>query len=210
MMVHANSTKDKIYNSINYIVLILLAVVMIYPFIYFLILSFNDGYDAVKGGIYFWPRAFTLANYQKAFQNPLILNSFKVSIFRTVVGTSLSVILTAMLAYGISKRNLPGRKFIIFFFFFTTLVNSGLIPRYVLLRELHLYNSIWVYVIPNIYSFYNAIVMKVFFDGIPDSLSEAAQIDGCSEMGIFFKDNIAPVSSCTCNYSIVLCCRALE
>jgi len=165
----------------------MLGIVTLYPFIFFLALSFNDGYDALKGGIYLWPRVFTLANYQKAFQNPLMLNSFKISIARTLIGTFLSVFLTAMLAYAISKRQLPGRKYIIFFFFFTTLVSSGLIPRYVLLRELHLYNSFWVYVIPGIYSFYNAIIMKTFFDGIPDSLGESAMIDGCSDIGIFLK-----------------------
>lgn len=182
-----NTFSDKIYKSVNYFLLIILGIITLYPFIFFLALSFNDGYDALKGGIYLWPRVFTLANYEKAFQNPLMLNSFKISIARTVIGTFLSVFLTAMLAYAISKRQLPGRKYIIFFFFFTTLVSSGLIPRYVLLRELHLYNSFWVYVIPGIYSFYNAIIMKTFFDGIPDSLGESAMIDGCSDIGIFLK-----------------------
>lgn len=194
MIVHKINFKDKVYNAINYVLLILLGIVTIYPFLYFLILSFNDGYDAMKGGIYFWPRVFTLANYQKAFQNPLMLNAFKISFASTVIGTALSVFLTAMLAYAISKRKLPGRRFIIFFFFFTTLVNSGLIPRYVLYRDLHLYNNFWIFVIPGIYSFYNAIIMKTFFDGIPDSLSEAAMIDGCSEIGIFFKI-ILPLST---------------
>jgi putative aldouronate transport system permease protein len=187
MSVHKDTIGDRILITINYTLLTLLGISTVYPFIYFLILSFNDGFDALKGGIYLWPRAFTLDNYRKAFEHPLILNSFKITLSRTVIGTILSVLLTAMLAYGISKRRLPGRKALIFFFFFTTLFNGGLIPRFVLYRQIRLYNNFWVYVLPGIYSFYNAIVMKTFFDGIPDSLSEAAEIDGCSELGIFFK-----------------------
>jgi putative aldouronate transport system permease protein len=187
MSVHKDTIGDKVLNTINYTLLILLGISTVYPFIYFLVLSFNDGFDALKGGVYLWPRVFTLDNYKKALEHPLILNSFKITVLRTTIGTVLSVLLTAMLAYGISKRKLPGRRGIIFFFFFTTLFSGGLVPRFVLYRQLHLYNSFWVYVLPGIYSFYNAIVMKTFFDGIPDSLSEAAEIDGCSEMGIFFK-----------------------
>lgn len=187
MSVHKDTIGDKVFNTINYTLLLLLGISTIYPFIYFLVLSFNDGFDALKGGVYLWPRLFTLDNYRKAFEHPLILNSFKITFLRTIIGTVLSVLFTAMLAYGISKKNLPGRKGLIFFFFFTTLFNAGLVPRFVLYRQMHLYNNFWVYVIPGIYSFYNAIVMKTFFDGIPDSLSEAAEIDGCSEMGIFFK-----------------------
>lgn len=187
MSVHKDTISDKVINTINYTLLLLLGISTLYPFIYFLVLSFNDGFDALKGGVYLWPRVFTLDNYKKALEHPLILNSFKITTLRTIIGTLLSVLFTAMLAYGVSKKKLPGRKGLIFFFFFTTLFNGGLVPRFVLYRQMHLYNNFWVYVLPGIYSFYNAIVMKTFFDGIPDSLSEAAEIDGCSEMGIFFR-----------------------
>lgn len=99
---------DKMYMTLNYTVLFLFCATALYPFIYFLALSFNDGYDAMKGGIYFFPRVFTLENYAKAFSNSLILNSFFISITRTVVVTVVSVFLTALLAYALSRKGLPG------------------------------------------------------------------------------------------------------
>jgi putative aldouronate transport system permease protein len=179
------SAADKIYMTLNYSVLLLFCVTALYPFIYFLALSLNDGYDAMKGGIYFLPRVFTLQNYGKAFNNPLILNSFMISISRTFVVTTLSVLFTALLAYALSRKGLPGRKYIVFFFFFTTLFSGGLIPTFILFRQLHILNTYWVLVLPSLYNFFNAIVMKTFFDGIPASLSESARIDGASELSVF-------------------------
>lgn len=179
------SVPDRIYATLNYTVLLIFCATALYPFIYFLALSFNDGYDAMKGGIYFVPRVYTLENYAKAFRNPLILNSFYISVARTVLVTVLSVLLTAMMAYALSRKGLPGRKFIVFFFFFTTLFSGGLIPTFILYRQLHILNTFWVLVLPSLYNFFNAIVMKTFFDGIPASLSESARIDGAGELSVF-------------------------
>ncbi|WP_178021542.1 carbohydrate ABC transporter permease [uncultured Paenibacillus sp.] len=176
---------DRMYMAFNYSVLLIFCATALYPFIYFLALSFNDGYDAMKGGIYFFPRVFTLENYAKAFTNPLILNSFYVSVARTVVVTVGSVFLTALLAYALSRKGLPGRKYIVFFFFFTTLFSGGLIPTFILFRQLHILDTFWVLVLPSLYSFFNAIIMKTFFDGIPEALSESARIDGASELSVF-------------------------
>ncbi|MBB6675624.1 carbohydrate ABC transporter permease [Cohnella nanjingensis] len=187
MGVRRMSLPDRIYSTLNYAVLLIFCVTALYPFLYFLALSFNDGYDAMKGGIYFIPRVFTLQNYSKAFNNPLILNSFFISIARTVVVTVLSVLLTAMLAYGLSRKGLPGRKYIVFFFFFTTLFSGGLIPTFILFRQLHIINTFWVLVLPSLYNFFNAIVMKTFFDGIPAGLTESAKIDGAGELSVFWR-----------------------
>lgn len=176
---------DKMYATLNYSVLLLFCATALYPFIYFLALSFNDGYDAMKGGIYLFPRVFTLENYAKAFSNPLILNSFYISISRTLIVTVGSVFLTALLAYALSRKGLPGRKYIVFFFLFTTLFSGGLIPTFILYRELHILNTFWVLVLPSLYNFFNAIIMKTFFDGIPEGLSESARIDGASELAVF-------------------------
>jgi putative aldouronate transport system permease protein len=185
MGVRRMSAADKIYSTLNYSVLLLFCITALYPFVYFLALSFNDGYDAMKGGIYFFPRVFTLENYGKAFTHPLILNSFFISISRTFVVTVLSVLLTALLAYALSRKGLPGRKYLVFFFFFTTLFSGGLIPTFILFRQLHILNTFWVLVLPSLYNFFNAIIMKTFFDGIPSSLSESARIDGASELSVF-------------------------
>ncbi|MCM3630716.1 carbohydrate ABC transporter permease [Paenibacillus glycanilyticus] len=179
------STADKIYSSLNYAVLIIFCLTALYPFIYFLALSFNDGYDAMKGGIYFYPRVFTLENYSKAFNNPQVLNAFTISVSRTFIVTLCSVMLTSLLAYGLSRKGLPGRKYIVFFFFFTTLFSGGLIPTFILYRQIHIIDTYWVLVLPVLYDFFNAIVMKTFFDGIPPSLSESARIDGASELQVF-------------------------
>jgi len=185
MGVKRMSAADRIYAALNYAALLIFCATALYPFIYFLALSFNDGYDAMKGGIYFVPRVYTLENYSKAFNNPLILNSFLVSVARTVLVTVLSVLLTAMLAYALSRKGLPGRKYIVFFFFFTTLFSGGLIPTFILYRQLHILDTFWVLVLPSLYNFFNAIVMKTFFDGIPGSLAESARIDGAGELAVF-------------------------
>lgn len=187
-MLHYKKSKAyTVFTIFNYIMLSLLAFVAIYPFIYFLVLSFNDGFDAMKGGIYFWPRVFTLDNYIKAFEDSRIIDSYVITIFRTTVGTFISVLFSALLAYGLSFKELPGKKLLVFLFFFTTLFTGGLVPMYILLRDLKLTTSVWIYVIPFVYNFYNVIILRTFFQTIPVSLSESARIDGASELMIFFK-----------------------
>lgn len=187
MSVRKLTASDRIYGFINYTILIIFSLTALYPFIYFLALSFNDGYDAMKGGIYLFPREFTLENYKKAFSHPQIMNAFGISIMRTVIVTISSVILCAMMAYALSKKGVPGRKYIIFFFFFTTLFGGGLIPTFILFRQIGIYDTFWVMVIPHLYSFFNAVIIRTFFMGIPASLPESATIDGASELDIFFK-----------------------
>ena len=181
------SAAYKVGQSINYTVLILLALVTLYPFWYCLILSFNSGLDALKGGIYFVPRVFSTENYAKAFTNPYIFSAFSVSIGRTVLSIALSCFFTSLMAYALTKRDLPGRSALIFYFYFTTLFSGGIIPTYIMYRQLGLLNNFWVYVLPGIYSFFNAIILRTFFYTIPESLQESARLDGCSELGIFFK-----------------------
>lgn len=184
-MVGRLKAKDYAFYTVLYLILGLFCFTTLFPFINFLVLSFNDGYDTLRGGVYFWPRQFTLDNYKKAFEHKLILNSFRITLLRTAITTLLSVLLTAMMAYGLSVKGLPGRKYIVFYFFFTTLFGGGLIPTYVLYRQMGLLNNFWVLVIPALFSFYNTIVMRTSFDSVPASLSESARIDGASELTIF-------------------------
>lgn len=178
---------DKIYMVINYTLITLFCLTALYPFIYILALSFNDGYDAMMGGIYLFPREFTLENYQKAFSHPQMMNAFFISITRTALVTLCSVILTALLAYALTKKGLPGRKYFVYYFFFTTLFSGGLIPTFILFRQLSIYNTYWVLIIPSLYNFFNTIILRTFFSEIPPSLSESATIDGASEINIFFR-----------------------
>lgn len=181
------SLSYKVGQTINYTLLLFLGLITLYPFWYSLILAFNDGKDALAGGVYFWPRAFTLDNFVKAFRNKLIFSAFGITVARTLISIVLGCFFTGLLAYAMTKHDLPGRSWLIFFFYFTTLFSGGLIPLYVTFRQLGLINNFWVYVLPGIYNFFNAIILRTFFYSIPDSLHESARIDGCSEFGIFFR-----------------------
>lgn len=170
-----------------YVFLILLSFSALYPFWNTLVVSFNEGTDTAKGGITFWPRIFTTANYELVFEDDKILNGFFISISRTVIGTITAIFMTALLAYGMSKNYLMGRKFYTFFFIFTMYFGGGLIPTFLLIKSLGLMNSFFVYIIPGLISVWNMIVFRTFFKSLPAGLEESAQIDGCSNWGIFFR-----------------------
>ncbi|MBS4179552.1 carbohydrate ABC transporter permease [Lederbergia citrea] len=181
------SKGERFFAFFNYFIVIVFCLTIILPFINIFALSFNSGVDAQKGGVYFWPREWTLENFKEVFSQSNIISGFYISVFRTILGTFLSVFLTAMAAYALKSKTLPGRKQITFFVFFTMLFSGGIVPYYMVLKELHLTNSIWVYIIPSLYSVWNIIIMRTFFNQIPDSVEEAARIDGCSDLAIFFK-----------------------
>lgn len=181
------STSSYVMQTIIYISLFLLGLATLYPFWYAFILSINDGQDAIKGGIYFWPRVFTMKNYETALEHPQIIPAFRVSILRTVISIGLGLIFNSMLAYALTKKNLPGRTAIIFFLYFSTLFGGGVVPTYILYRQIGLLNNFWVYVIPGLYSFFNVIILRTAFYAIPESLSESARIDGAAEFRIFLQ-----------------------
>lgn len=175
----------KAFTVFNYIFLIFLGIATFYPFWYVLVASLNTGRDFMRGGVWLFPREFTLENYVMAFEDKQIMTALQISVFRTVVGVVAGLLLTAMVAYAMSVRTLPGRQFINFFWYFTTIFGGGMIPFYMLLRTLKLNTSIWLYVIPSLYSFYNFILLRTNFTSVPYELRESAQIDGASELRIF-------------------------
>lgn len=175
------STSQRVFTVFNLTFLAMLSIVMFYPFWYILIASFNTGPDFARGGVYLFPRAFTLDNYAKAFDNKQIMDAFLISVGRTGLGVVLSVFFTALLSYALHVRTLPGRTGFILYFFFTTIVSGGMIPYFLLLRSLGLTKSFYIYVWPSIYSFYNMILMRTYFDGIHPELRESAVIDGAGE-----------------------------
>jgi putative aldouronate transport system permease protein len=145
------------------------------------------------GGLTFWPRQFTLENYRIVFQDKRLMDAFFISVARTVIGTLLSVFLTAMFAYGMSVKGLIGRKYYMIFCIVTLYFGGGLIPYFLLIRGLGLMNSFWVYIIPGIISVWNMIIFRTFFMGLPTGLEESAKIDGANYFSIFFRI-ILPVS----------------
>lgn len=184
---------DKVIDIINYVCLAVITFLTVYPFYYILIISLNSGIDATRGGIYFWPRVFTLENYEKILSDPKWVNALMVSIFRTVAGTGLAVFFTSMVAYGLSHKNLVFGKWYYRVVIFSMYFSGGLIPYYILLNNLGLINTIWVYIIPSLLNCFLVLIMISFFKEISPSLRESAYIDGANDLIIFLRI-ILPIS----------------
>ncbi len=173
------------FDIINYTILALIMLATIYPLYYIVVLSFNDGVDALQGGIFLLPRKFTFNNYIEAFSNEILLNSFMISIARTLIGTLTSVFFIALMAYGLSDKKLVGRRFLTKYFFFTTLFGGGAIPFLILIRDLDLLDNFLVYILPAVYGFMNMLIVRIAFESIPIGIQESAKIDGANEWQIF-------------------------
>ncbi|MGN0801725.1 MAG: carbohydrate ABC transporter permease [Candidatus Faecivicinus sp.] len=182
-----SSAADKTVSIVTYVVVIALCLLILLPCLNVLALSFNDGKDAARGGVYFWPRVWTLQNYREVFQDGSLVNAYKITIARTVIGTLMSLIVTSFAAFALNQTELPGRKIITFLITFTMLFGGGTIPTYIQYNELGLLDTFWVYVIPSLVSVTYLIMMRSFFDGLPYALQEAAKLDGCGYFGIFFR-----------------------
>lgn len=181
------TTEDRIINVLNYFLLGIVALIALYPFYYTVVCSFSDGYDLMRGGVYLWPRKFSLDSYKLFLGDSAWQQAFLISVGRTVIGTFLSVFTTTLFAFGLSKKELIFRKGYIFMVVVTMYFSGGLIPYYVLLRNLDLLNTFWVYVIPGMVNAFFTIVGINFMRSIPESMLEAARIDGAKEVGIFLR-----------------------
>lgn len=187
-------TGDYITDAVIYAVLILLAVVTLYPFLTTLAISFNDADDTARGGITVFPRSFTIENYKVIFTNQGLFQSYAITVLRTLIGGTASTFMTGMFAYGMSKSHLKGRKVYMALCVVSMYFSGGLIPFYLLIKNLHLTNNFLVYIIPNLISVYNMIIMMTYFRSIPPGLEESAKIDGANQLKIFTRI-ILPVSA---------------
>jgi putative aldouronate transport system permease protein len=160
---------------------------MLYPFLNTFAISLNDANDSIKGGIYLWPRVLTWSNYEHVFESGHILQASITSVLRTVIGTGTSLLATAMVAYAISRQEFVLRHFITIVFVLTMYFNGGLIPNFLLMRDLQLIGSFWVYILPGVIGVFNLIVIRSFIEGLPPSLFESAKIDGAGDFTMFFK-----------------------
>ncbi|MCL6457293.1 MAG: carbohydrate ABC transporter permease [Gorillibacterium sp.] len=176
-----------LFSILNYTLLAIVGFSMIYPFIYILAYSLNDGKDSMQGALYFLPRKFTLHNYAEVFQNQRIWQAYKITLARTILGTFLHVTLCTLMAYALSKKTLPGRTFFTFYIFLPTIFNAGFIPYFITLQKLHLINSFWVYIIPLLFNFMHIVIIRTFLQGIPEELEESARIDGYGDFQIFLR-----------------------
>lgn len=177
---------EKLFEAFNMTLMSSFAVLCIYPFIYVLALSLNDGMDAMRGGIFFYPRAFTLENYSKLFEDRRLLGSFVISVFRTVTGASLGALVNALFAYGISKHNLPFRKVFTWMIIIPMYFGGGIIPYFLVCKALNLTNNVLVYVIPWLAAPFYIMLLRISIRDLPDSLEESAHLDGAGYGTIFF------------------------
>ncbi|HEY5583064.1 MAG TPA: carbohydrate ABC transporter permease [Ruminiclostridium sp.] len=181
------SKGDLILDAIVYFSLIMVFILTFYPFWNIFIVSVNDATDTVRGGLYLWPRIFTLASYKAVFTDNTIVSSLYVTIARTVIGTLTALLVTTMLAYALSKRELVGRKYFNTLFIFTMYFSGGLIPFYMVLKSLGLIDSFWVFIFPSVVSVFYMILIRTYIEGLPAEMEESALIDGANEIVVFIK-----------------------
>lgn len=178
----------------DYVIIIAMVVIMVvvfvttlYPFLNSLAISFNHADDTILGGITIYPRVPTAANYVQIFNNPTIWKAYGITFARTIIGAAGGLVITGALAFGLSRKGLVFRKFYTFFCLIPMYFGGGLIPTYFLIQTLGLRNNFLVYIIPNLVNIWNMILMRSYFQSVPDALEESSRIDGANYITIFFK-----------------------
>ncbi len=180
--------QDIAFPIVNTIVLCLLMFVTLYPVINTVAYSFNEGTDAVRGGIGLWPRVFSLKSYQAIMADNSVYQAAWISASKTVIITVLNLFWTGMLSFALSRREYVLRKFITTVMVLTMYINAGLIPNYLLIsKTLGLAKSYWVYIIPTMFSCFNMIVIRTYIAGLPDALVESARIDGAGDIRVYWQ-----------------------
>ena len=182
-----SSLGDKVFVVCNTIFLVSFVIITLYPVLNTVALSFNNGIDAVRGGIHLLPRVFTLQNYKTVLGQQNIITGAYISVARTVVGTILSLAANALLAYVVSRKRFLFRSQLSLFWVITMYVSGGMIPTLILYRNLGLTGTFWVYVIPGMISVFNMLVLRTYMMGLPEGLEESAQIDGANDFTIFVR-----------------------
>lgn len=181
------SRGERIFDIFNVAIMILFAVICLYPFVYVVALSFNEGKDAMRGGIYFFPRAFTFENYQKLFEDKRLAGSFLISVYRTVVGASVGMLVNAMFAFTISKSDLPFRKILNWLIVIPMYFGGGIIPYFLICKTLGLTNNVLVYVVPWLATPFYIMLLRISMKDLPASMEESAQLDGAGYGVVFFR-----------------------
>ena len=180
---HALSFTDFIIHGF----LVLTALLMIFPFWNVLASSFTTPYLIIEGEMLFLPKEFSIAAYTAIFSTSNFMRVFRNTLFITVFGTALSILITVMLAYALSKKRMFGSTFLLFMVFFTMLFGGGIIPLYLLVKNLGLIDKLWSLILPNALNAFNVIVMVTFFRSVPEELEDSAKIDGANDIGILFR-----------------------
>ncbi|AEE96863.1 carbohydrate ABC transporter permease [Mahella australiensis] len=187
---------ERIFDIINAFILIILCIVCIYPMLYVVFASFSDPIELMKHrGLLLWPLGNpTIEGYKLVFQNPSITNGYKNTIIYVVAGTAINIFMTSLGAYVLSRKNVLWRNLMMFIVTFTMFFSGGMIPTYLLVKNLNMLNTRWAILIPGAISTYNMIIMRTSFAAIPDSLEESAKMDGANDFIVLFRI-ILPLST---------------
>jgi putative aldouronate transport system permease protein len=184
----ARSKSDVLFDSLNSAFFVCVLLIVLYPLYFIIIASFSDPVGITNGKVWFWPKGFNVDGYKAIFTHQEIWRGYRNSLFYTGLGTVINVVLTITAGYGMSRRDMIGRNSMMFVIIFTMFFSGGLIPSYLLVRDLGMINTVWALVIPGAVSAYNLIIVRTFFqNSLPHELLEAAQMDGCSDFKFFMK-----------------------
>lgn len=182
-----SSLPEKIVLGCIYALLSLLAAIVVYPFLHVLAVSFSDRGEALRAGFHFYPRAFSLEPYRNLFAYPYVWIGYGNTVFRMAAGTLVSLLVTVFAAYPLSRPDFPIKRALTLLLLFTMIFDGGIVPHYLLLKELHLLNTRWAYVLPHAANAFHVLVMIAFFKSISADLTEAAKIDGARDLRILFR-----------------------
>ena len=182
-----SSPGDRVLYAVVYTIIIVFLLLVLYPILFVISAPFSEGTEVQLGHVYLWPVKPTLEGYNAVFSHRNVLTGYRNTIFYTLAGTAINVVITVLCAYPLSRRDMPMRGFFMFLFVFTMFFSGGLIPTYLLVNSLGMVNTVWSLLIPGAMSVYNMIITRTFFQNtVPKELLEAAQIDGCSDARYFF------------------------
>ncbi|MEF2248520.1 MULTISPECIES: carbohydrate ABC transporter permease [unclassified Paenibacillus] len=184
---YERSFKNRIFSIANGTALTLVAAVMILPFIYIVLISFATEEEVLAKSFMLFPTKFSLTGYRYILSTPILLNSLWVTVGVTVVGTLVNLLMTVLMAYPLARKELYGRRLIMLLIMFTMVFSAGIVPTFLIVKGLHLTNTYWALIIPSAISAFNLIIIKNFFQQLPDGLEESAKIDGCNDLGILLR-----------------------
>ncbi|RAU91589.1 carbohydrate ABC transporter permease [Paenibacillus sp. YN15] len=186
-MPHERNWGNRLFGIVNASLLAIIAAVMIIPFLYIVLISFATEQEVLAKSFLVFPTKFSLTGYRYILSTPILLRSLCVTIGVTVVGTLVNLFMTVLTAYPLARKELYGRRPIMLMVTFTMVFNAGIVPTFLIVKALHLTNTYWALIIPSAISAFNLIIIKNFFQQLPDGLEESAKIDGCNDMGILFR-----------------------
>lgn len=182
----ATSREDKVFDFIVHCLAVLIILSVVYPLYFIIIASISNSVMVSTGQVVLWPKGFSLFGYQEILKDTRIWIGYRNTIFYTLFGTLVNMMLTLPAAYTLSRKEFRARRPLMFFFVFTMFFNGGLVPTYILMRDVNILNSVWVFIIPFAVNVYNLIIVRTFFEvSIPKDLYEAASLDGCTHFRYF-------------------------